>query len=69
MIIYKVHTSGEGLTSKGFDFFTTHKEAKEYLNKIIEDWEDSEIEKIEFDCNKNGIISLLTLHASHPDNG
>ncbi len=71
MTIYKVHSrdghdTGE---SKGFNFFTTYKEAKQYKENIESDEGWAEIEKIEFDCNKSGIISLLVLHASHPDNG
>ena len=69
MTIYKVHVSEEG-ESKGFYFFTTYKEAKEYLDEVLEQgFNDSEVEKIEFKCAKYGILSLLILHASHPDNG
>jgi len=71
MKIWKVHFKDghDCAESQGFTFCDSYTEAKAVKKEHEIDLGWAEIETIEFNCNKRGIISLLTLHASHPDNG
>lgn len=82
MKIYKVHIKRFGWESDGFEFFLKRMDAKARLDEnnaqLREDHEMEEdttlpqpgnIEAIEFKMTKEGIIDLLKMVASHPDNG
>lgn len=85
MKIYKVHIRRVGYESDGFEYFTIKSAAeKRQRESNIEvtgnvDFDDEEtkvqsftpdrVEEMDIELNKTGVMTLLQLWASHPDNG
>lgn len=74
MVIYRVETPHNSDESSGYVYFSNKQKAEEYLSQLRKEhgewwkWDNEPIEKIEFENNKSGIISMMTQFASHPDN-
>lgn len=73
MRIYRVPHRGDGGEHTKYSYHTSKKEAKKAWNETDPDdrayYIMDEIEAVEFNPTKRGILGLLTFWASHPDNG
>lgn len=74
MKIYKNSYYTYSESSMGFEFFTRRDKAERAMRKFLkdldrdEDGTDSDIEVIEIQPTRAGILRALRLHAAHPDN-
>jgi hypothetical protein len=66
MKIYKVSFRDNMGEHKGYEYFSSSKEAKRVWKEYRE---MADIETIDVTPTKKGIISALNNNASHPDNG
>lgn len=66
MRVYRVHNYDDAEGSFGFKFVASKKEAERLKREFGSDWE---VEAIRFQPTKAGILALLNVWASHPDNG
>jgi hypothetical protein len=70
MTIYRVTHRDVFDEHQGYSYHTIKKEADSLQNKNNkENGKDDEIEVEEVKLTKKGVIRILTLWASHPDNG
>jgi len=76
MKIYKVDYRAEGYTSRGFSFHSSKREADQAGRSAMkaaqgaeEDIASFEVELIEVQPTRRGIVETLNRHAKHPDNG
>jgi hypothetical protein len=70
MKIYKVHYRDKTFESKGFEFFAYKSNAEKANKKANKENEsEQEVEEINFEFTKDGILGLLAKVACHPDNG
>lgn len=72
MRFYRVFFNSDHDSSCGFGWFTNKREAK----RAAREWERedpddhrTEIESVDVDSTKRGILSALKIYATHPDNG
>jgi hypothetical protein len=74
MRLYKVCRYNPEEGSAGFEWFSTVREAqrcrREWLDMHDKDaGASADVEVVEITTTKRGLLSLLNLHAHHPDNG
>jgi hypothetical protein len=73
MRFYRVHFYDGADGSAGFKFFTVQADAAREANAFKQDAIDAhanvEVEAIEIEPTKAGILAALNTYASHPDNG
>lgn len=73
MKLYRVNRRTDGGTSGGFSFHSSMKDAKReaarYQREMEPDEELPEIDVIEFECSKGGVLRLLNYWACHANNG
>jgi hypothetical protein len=74
MRFYRVHYTYDAGVSGGFTYFTSKREAEKHkreLNKaaLVENGDGGEIEVIEIEPTRGGILRALNLYAAHADNG
>lgn len=71
MRFYRVHYGIEHGNSAGYGWFTSCREADTKAKAWIDENPDelAEVRIIEIKPTKAGILSALSLYASHPDNG
>lgn len=76
MSIYKIAFNGDPDGQKGFDYVSSLREAQ----KRKREWDgnsepgehlqrNAEIEKLDIDPTKTGILRALNIYGGHPDNG
>ena len=66
MKLYRTHHYGFPLGSAGFSWHTSKAEAERAAR---ESGADSTVEAVEFEPTKAGVLELLRVYATHPDNG
>ena len=73
MKFYRVHTYADAGQSTGYEFFTSKAEAKkavrEWTEGIALETDTAEIDVVEIEPTKAGILRALNLYAVHADNG
>ena len=70
MKVYRISIRDKFEEHNGYSYFSSLAEAKKQNKKQNEgNSREDEIEEIEFEPSKKGIISLLNSKASYPDNG
>ena len=73
MKFYRVHTTTDSGLSAGYEFFTSKAEAgkavKEWTRGIALETDIAEIDVVEIEPTKAGILRALNLYAVHADNG
>ena len=67
MRFYRLHHYDTAEGSQGFEFFTSKQEAAEACRACA--FDGNEIEVIEIEPTKAGILKALRQFAQHPDNG
>lgn len=70
---YRLHRTYEAGTSAGYEYFwgkgTAEKAMRQWLDRDYELEHDAEIEVIEVEPTKAGIMFALNKYANHADNG
>lgn len=73
MKFYRVHFKTEGGTSAGFEFFVAKAKAKARKKAHDDDADDldkaDEIEPINVEPTRAGILAALNAYAAHAENG
>lgn len=72
MRFYQVHLINDEGHSAGYHWFTNEREAKSHVHHWTKDKSvehSANIEPIDIEPTKAGILKALELYASHPDNG
>lgn len=76
MRLYRVHFRCDGGSSAGYEFFTNNEEARRRarehnrdLTKEQRQVDYAEVDYVEFDLSKQGVLTLLNRVASSPNNG
>lgn len=73
MRFYRVETRTEGGNSAGIRWFTSKREAEAYRRENMDpnepDNNPDEVEMVDIEPTKAGILRALCRWAAHPDNG
>lgn len=71
MKIYRVHIRAHNGRSVEYRYYANKAEAHTFrtARSIADQWDDGDLQTIEVDISKSGILNLLNTFASHPDNG
>lgn len=76
MRFYRLHKVHEAGTSAGYEWFTNKWDAEQAFRnwigtdeEMVCDREGTEVERIEIDTSKRGILHALNRYAKHADNG
>jgi hypothetical protein len=72
--LYRVAYFIEGGNSHGFTWHTSKKEVAQSTAQYAKDFADEgcelfEVEEVEVELTKAGVLRALRVYASHPDNG
>jgi hypothetical protein len=69
MKIYRVSYRDSSDEHKGYEYFSNKTDAVKADNKNRGNQMRDDVEEIEFQPTKSGVLRLLNIYASHPDNG
>ena len=67
MRIYQVHNLHANGTSRGYTYFANRKDAKRASKEYGKPY--GEINNLDVDISRPGIINALNIYGGHPDNG
>ena len=74
MILWRVHWHTDNGNSAGYAWFSSWRDAKAEMDAVIkrEELDESdlpELERIEVEVSRKGVLTALRIYASHADNG
>ena len=69
MKIHRVHLRDKEGRSIEYSYFLNIKEAKKHLRKSENVFDDQDMDTIDINISRTGILHALNTYASHPDNG